>query len=1171
VKKINIKLLEENNKINLRETKEEVQELSEIKEIKELLNQGNMSILVGAGFSKNANLKYPAWLELLSEMVIEMYSSEYKAYLHKCHETNSKIKPLDFVWEKSSKIGYLEIVEKYIKDKGMREAITFYIEDQFEKVVKSEHDLSLHKKLLELKWNNVYTTNYDTLLEDTNLQHDLDYQEVIEASKLSLGKNKKIIKLHGTLRTQKEIDENKFGFDGDLNRQYIIAKSDYDDYPKKHEAFTQLMKIALLQESFCLVGFSGEDPNFIRWVEWVREVLKKEDKKVYLIDASGNNITREKKLFFENYGIKNVSLKEIYKNEKDEKGRINSFLDTLAERNEKEKKEIKAQTQNVLRYEMLWDSLKFKGDLKEIEELEKYFSIPNKFVLRYSKNALLDNKHLILRDIRLQDYNKILYSLNFLNLCIRNSFIPLNAVFEVEELEEIETIFFNFRDTINSKTEIKIWNETIILFLKNSRFIENLEKFEFWKSNAIELDKNENLKNKILYQKALLLLLKFNFEEAKRLIDSWEILETEENIWSFINKAFILILLDQNNFEIAFNLIKQAEKLVKNSQDKLFILEIKHYFEISKTHIDIEETENEINKYKSMGLYGLDSLRNYFELPQKNKKKPKRNQSIKNITGGNIENNIYYKQLFMIEFMFYLGVPLKIGYMSWIPEKEWKDIFKYIFEEKLNLSFILSLFYGDNKKEELIVDISKYIKQSDKIIHEDKVQLLKNIIRNFDLNSKKIQYKYMYAISELVSIVPEKNWISFFEELEKKRKDNLTLNNLILSDNWGLGKPFSKMLPFVSNKDLVKEIIKETFKLIKGTRSQKNLSVEFLYYILEGKDKRAFKFTEIDALIEENLLGSEINDVYIVILFYLKELLEKETITKIQKYFLGKELKNIRHLNLILEICNHSEEIKEKIKFTFLENIELFLSSGINGKTRSFGIFDGVGLNLIEKNKINFTTKELKLIYEHLEKEFRKIKTWYENRKEFRNFGNDPYFLEVFKKYIITYKESFDFETKEVLEEIERLFFKLLEIDNLVQGLLSDDSEKYLNSLQLLYKNIKNDINKLFELELTIVLVNIMSKKEVRLEESLDYIVGILYLFEDDIKWIGKLENYFIKILINYKGWNNLDQDMEYIERILILLSSKMVKVYKNHDEIVEYWLKKKDTSIYEKNKRIIL
>jgi hypothetical protein len=132
---------------------------------------------------------------------------------------------------------------------------------------------------------------------------------VVHSSDLAIKRNRNIIKLHGSIRNE---DDN-YGFDNDIRSHYVISREDYDLYPQKHEAFTQLMRISLLQESYCLIGFSGVDPNFLEWIKWVRDVLErsgdsKKAYKIYLIEVGESKTVDDKELFYENFRICKISL-----------------------------------------------------------------------------------------------------------------------------------------------------------------------------------------------------------------------------------------------------------------------------------------------------------------------------------------------------------------------------------------------------------------------------------------------------------------------------------------------------------------------------------------------------------------------------------------------------------------------------------------------------------------------------------------------------------------------------------------------------------------------------------------------------------------------------------------------------------------------------------------------
>lgn len=273
-----------------------------LEQLRKRYQNSEVSPLVGAGFSKNvSNDMFMSWDELLFDMVVELYSYEidqsYKNQMHISASSNSneehkKIKVKEIIQRE----GYLNIASKYIEHKGYREAVETYIEDRTPyvnsdvntldlRILKkkepiTEEDLALHKKLLSGdKWGYIFTTNYDTLLEDTSSKFRTNYEKITERHQLSFSKTKNaIIKIHGDLRSESSPD---FEFDNEHAHRYIISKEDYEKYPINHEPFTQLMRISLLQGAFCLFGFSGDDPNFISWLKWVRDILVTAPKKSY--------------------------------------------------------------------------------------------------------------------------------------------------------------------------------------------------------------------------------------------------------------------------------------------------------------------------------------------------------------------------------------------------------------------------------------------------------------------------------------------------------------------------------------------------------------------------------------------------------------------------------------------------------------------------------------------------------------------------------------------------------------------------------------------------------------------------------------------------------------------------------------------------------------------------
>lgn len=256
-----------------------------------------VSLLVGSGFSKNAFGMSPTWSELLYDLVTVAYADElddrYANYIHQnLGKPKTKLdKILEWVPVIVKRDGYLKVVSKYIEAKGQREAIDVYIEKHNPFVYDngknisvdcngqtyniSDRDLDTHVSLLKCSWGNVFTTIFDNFLEYTSSRYNLEYQKIIKGYQLSQKNDKDIIKIHGDLVKPSESLNASFEFDDDHTRRYIISEDDFATYRSKHGAFSYYLRTALLTGCYCLVGFSGDDPNYKSWLNWVKDILDK--------------------------------------------------------------------------------------------------------------------------------------------------------------------------------------------------------------------------------------------------------------------------------------------------------------------------------------------------------------------------------------------------------------------------------------------------------------------------------------------------------------------------------------------------------------------------------------------------------------------------------------------------------------------------------------------------------------------------------------------------------------------------------------------------------------------------------------------------------------------------------------------------------------------------------
>ena len=135
----------------------------------------------------------------------------------------------------------------------------------------SVHPSDLHRRLLDLPWQDVFTTNYDTLLERAASQSHRHYTPVFDAQSLANAEKPRIVKLHGSFPAY---------------RPFVVTEEDYRQYPENRAPFVNTVQQSLLENTLCLIGFSGDDPNFLQWIGWIRDRLGAQyAQRIYLIDC----------------------------------------------------------------------------------------------------------------------------------------------------------------------------------------------------------------------------------------------------------------------------------------------------------------------------------------------------------------------------------------------------------------------------------------------------------------------------------------------------------------------------------------------------------------------------------------------------------------------------------------------------------------------------------------------------------------------------------------------------------------------------------------------------------------------------------------------------------------------------------------------------------------------
>lgn len=247
---------------------------------------GAVSLMVGAGFSKNADCiddtktTPPNWRELAEDMfksVDPINSLDKMKVAATCSGRNilSLAEKYEVMFDRSS---LNSLIEHSISDESFVPG-------------------KLHKDLMSFNWNDVFTTNYDTLLERTTslVYSKNNYKVVYSVKDLPGSVRPRIIKLHGSIGQ---------------SSNYIITEEDYRTYPIQFAPFVNTVQQAMIETRLCLLGFSGDDPNFLSWVGWLRDNLENDCLSIYLCGVF-NTLSEADKKMIERRGITIVDLSSL--------------------------------------------------------------------------------------------------------------------------------------------------------------------------------------------------------------------------------------------------------------------------------------------------------------------------------------------------------------------------------------------------------------------------------------------------------------------------------------------------------------------------------------------------------------------------------------------------------------------------------------------------------------------------------------------------------------------------------------------------------------------------------------------------------------------------------------------------------------------------------------------
>lgn len=211
-----------------------------------LVRKAKVSLFIGAGFSIEANA--PSVSKLKSLILAEFDNNEQR----KAHESDDLAELTDFFVE--------EICS------GSRNELISIMKQAFEFTPTCMDD---HKMLANIPhFNKIFTTNYDTLLEDS---YPVSERDVVRNDEncAYLNKPTAIFKVHGDFISPDSV---------------VITTNDYNQFKKNrpNPSMWKLVETEFLTKNILFIGYSLEDNNILDLIKTISKNIKRNQKEMFL-------------------------------------------------------------------------------------------------------------------------------------------------------------------------------------------------------------------------------------------------------------------------------------------------------------------------------------------------------------------------------------------------------------------------------------------------------------------------------------------------------------------------------------------------------------------------------------------------------------------------------------------------------------------------------------------------------------------------------------------------------------------------------------------------------------------------------------------------------------------------------------------------------------------------
>ncbi|MCC7230618.1 MAG: SIR2 family protein [Fimbriimonadaceae bacterium] len=143
-------------------------------------------------------------------------------------------------------VDLLSVAQFHENQQGNRGKLNQILLDEFTKNVAATEN---HGLIAQLPVDSIWTTNYDTLIEDALRKAGRRPQVIHNQAQMSnrvRGSDVVVLKMHGDISRPDEA---------------VLTRDDYESYSKTRQLFTERLEGELLTKTFLFLGFSFTDPN----------------------------------------------------------------------------------------------------------------------------------------------------------------------------------------------------------------------------------------------------------------------------------------------------------------------------------------------------------------------------------------------------------------------------------------------------------------------------------------------------------------------------------------------------------------------------------------------------------------------------------------------------------------------------------------------------------------------------------------------------------------------------------------------------------------------------------------------------------------------------------------------------------------------------------------------